>query len=457
MVIGSGLAGSLISNELAGRSHVVVLEIGPRGSVRFPSVHFLRKKLAEVSTFCFGEGGTTNLWHNGLIPLRPEDLTDAPFHQVLMDAAPFMDRAASALFFQGAAYSLEHTAAVHRLNRLGEKLGFGEARMDCLVYPKRFKPLSLDSRVEAHFEVSKLGFSVEEGRVTSVNFTQGDRATAVQADAVVVSAGTMGTPGVLQQLYASAGETTPPSASGFIDHPMGFVGKVRIKRDFSSAFRRLASFDGGTFTGQGVLRIRSKRLGLTCGVFFRPALTMENRLDLYKFKSLLGASAGRRRLRNALSPKLLHPDILAEVVAHLFGFNLPSRTYGILLVAEQRQRGHEVYANGDDLVVDWSVRDVELSEYQGVLSMLADTLAEISEELVLVDELTEDWLWSCAHHSGTTPMGTDGRGRVRGDLRLEGFRNVFVCDGSVIQEHSYANTGLTIAQLALQLAERIDA
>jgi choline dehydrogenase-like flavoprotein len=33
--------------------------------------------------------------------------------------------------------------------------------------------------------------------------------------------------------------------------------------------------------------------------------------------------------------------------------------------------------------------------------------------------------------------------------------NVYVCDGSVIQEHSYANTGLTIGQLALRLAERV--
>jgi hypothetical protein len=32
---------------------------------------------------------------------------------------------------------------------------------------------------------------------------------------------------------------------------------------------------------------------------------------------------------------------------------------------------------------------------------------------------------------------------------------VYVCDGSVIQEHSYANTGLTIGQLALRLSEEL--
>jgi choline dehydrogenase-like flavoprotein len=40
-------------------------------------------------------------------------------------------------------------------------------------------------------------------------------------------------------------------------------------------------------------------------------------------------------------------------------------------------------------------------------------------------------------------------------LRLKACDNVFVCDGSVIQEHSYANTGLTIGQLALRLSDTL--
>ena len=69
--------------------------------------------------------------------------------------------------------------------------------------------------------------------------------------------------------------------------------------------------------------------------------------------------------------------------------------------------------------------------------------------------ITEEWLWSAAHHSCTTPLGNSEKDLIDKDLKLKFCDNVYVCDGSVIQEHSYANTGLTIGQLALRLAKRV--
>jgi choline dehydrogenase-like flavoprotein len=67
----------------------------------------------------------------------------------------------------------------------------------------------------------------------------------------------------------------------------------------------------------------------------------------------------------------------------------------------------------------------------------------------------DDWLWPDAHHSGTIPMGELPGGLVDEDLKLNFFDNVFICDGSIIQEHSYANTGLTTGALALRVAEPV--
>ncbi|BBO67255.1 hypothetical protein DSCA_11850 [Desulfosarcina alkanivorans] len=82
-------------------------------------------------------------------------------------------------------------------------------------------------------------------------------------------------------------------------------------------------------------------------------------------------------------------------------------------------------------------------------------LKPIAEEIVIQMPITEDWLWSAAHHSGTISMGDPPEGLVDKNLKLHGCDNVSVCDGSVIQEHSYANTGLTIGSLAMRLAQRI--
>ena len=454
-MIGAGLAGSLVANESARFSEVTVLEIGPRNSTLFPPVRFTNKKLAEVNTFCFGAGGSTNLWHNGLVPIRPSDVSGITFRGVLSDLIRFTDPVAAALFFDQGLFSSEYARVLVEMNQIAESLGFGKDRFDCLIYPKRFKPLGLDSSVKAYYEVERIEFLAHEGRITSLQIHRGGQRHTLDADVIVVSAGTMGTSRVLDRLLAAAGQSSSELGTGFMDHPMGFVGKVRLKPEFSRAMRRLSCLDRGRYTAQGIMRIRSGCGSYMCGVFFRPALTMENRLGIHRFKSSLGASAGTRRLRNALSLNLFHPDIVAEIVAHLLHRRLPSRTYGLLLVAEQKQGRNRVYYEGGDLVVDWTVTEEELKGYRSVLAQLRECLEPVAEEIVLKDELTEEWLWSCAHHSGATPMGTGEGSLIDQDLRLRLFDNVYVCDGSVIQEHSYANTGLTIGQLAFRLVERI--
>ena len=101
------------------------------------------------------------------------------------------------------------------------------------------------------------------------------------------------------------------------------------------------------------------------------------------------------------------------------------------------------------------ISDKEISIYRSMLKKLGENLAELADEINIKTDITEDWLWSAAHHSCTTPMGTTDADLIDKDLKLKFCDNVFVCDGSVIQEHSYANTGLAIGQLACRLAKKI--
>ena len=66
-----------------------------------------------------------------------------------------------------------------------------------------------------------------------------------------------------------------------------------------------------------------------------------------------------------------------------------------------------------------------------------------------------EWLRSGAHHSGTISLGNDEPEQIDDNLKLNGCNNLYICDGSVIQEHSYANTGLTIGKLALRLSAHL--
>jgi len=455
VVIGSGLAGTLLCNELAKYSYVTLLEQGPKKSIQIPKLISINKKLAEVPTFCIGRGGTSNLWHNGLIPINLDDITSNLFHKVLSNAYPYMDQAASALFFKNGSYSGESKKIAEDMNALAQELAVFPHGIDCIIYPKRFTKLTPDPSVKGVYNIGQVDFIMEGNRVKAVTFTAGGRQDSVPADIVAISAGGLGTPGVLERLITRAGKSNERLGLGFIDHPVGFVGKVKFKKDMARVFKKLSAYDKGGFVVRSAVRLKSPCGRYTGCAYFRPAMTMANSLALYKYKSALGAGSGLSRLKKVFSTRLFHPDIQAEIFSHLFHVPIPGRTFNILFVGEQKRGKNRAFYKDETLHVDWSISPEELATYQGMLQDLQGMLSGLLDDMNIKTDITEDWLWSMAHHSGTVSMGDADEDLVDQDLKLRCCDNVYVCDGSVIQEHSYANTGLTIGQLALRLAHRI--
>jgi predicted NAD/FAD-dependent oxidoreductase len=105
IIIGSGLAGITIANELIKHCDVTVIEKGPSEGVVLPKKRFLSKNFGVGPTYCNPVGGTTNLWHNGLIDLVVDDVT-TPFSKVLLKSRKYIDAAANKLFFKGT-YTVE--------------------------------------------------------------------------------------------------------------------------------------------------------------------------------------------------------------------------------------------------------------------------------------------------------------------------------------------------------------
>ncbi len=455
VVIGGGLAGSLICNELVKHADVILLEVGSKNAIQYPHISFIKKKLAEVGTFCFGGGGTTNLWHNGLIPINKCDVTNKDFSEILAEAQLFSDEAASALFFNKETFSIVYEKLVSEVTDIAQSNRIFPDGIDCLIYPKKFKKLTVDSQVNDFYSVDKVSFVFDGSRIKTVTYTSASKEYSVDASIVIVAAGALGSPKIIRDIILASGHHFENVGGGFIDHPMGFVGKVRFKKDVAGFIRQLSMSDKGDYVSRSAIRLKSECGQYTCCAFLRPALTMDNRLSIYKYKSLLGASTGLARLRNVFSCKIFHPDIIAEVFSHLFGVNIPSLTYNILFIAEQKRGNNRVYYDGDDLMVDWSISPDELAIYRSLLKKLNGMLLNIAEQVNIETNITEDWLWSAAHHSCTTPLGSSPRDLIDKDLKLNFCDNAFVCDGSVIQEHSYANTGLTIGQLAFRLVRRV--
>lgn len=455
VVIGAGLAGTLICNALAKKCRVTLLDAGEKDIISVPPMSFLKKEFASVKTFCLGGGGTTNLWHNGLIPISIEDITTPVFKEVLEAISPYVDKAAANLYWLNHPYSLQYKKRLLETKIVAEKIGAFSDGVDCLLYPKKFGKLKPVDGVHAVYGVSRIDFCAMDKCITTVRYTVKGERLCADADVVILSAGCLGSPRMVEEILAAIGCSHERVGQGLADHPLGFVGKVRIKKRFSHQIRNLALSDHGTYECRSAIRVKSVCGNYTGCAFLRPAFTMENRLSIYQYKSLLGAAGGLDRLRHIFSLKLFHPDILAEIFSHLTGIGIPGRTYNVLFLFEQKRGRNHVGYNGSKLEVSWQITKDELHIYRSMVEKLHKMLVGIADEINLKTDITDDWLWSAAHHSGTISMGKKDDDLLDADLKLKKTNNVFVCDGSVIQEHSYANTGLTIASLAMRLAESV--
>jgi len=454
LVIGSGLAGTLIANNLLRKHDVTVLEAGRSNGYEYPHVRYLKKAFGHVPTFCYGEGGTTNLWHNGLMPLRPEDVEDFRFKEILREAAAFSDRAADSLFFPTPHFSTEYQSLIEKMSRLNEQIGLFAEGIDCLLYPRSYRGLRIAPGARTHFGVTDIDFSARGRSVERVHFTSGSARHSVDTDTVVISGGSLGTPVLVSRVLAALGHSNSTAGQGLMDHPMGFVGKVRVREDIARAFRELSSHDCGSY--ECCTAGRLKHQSHLAAIYVRPALTMDNSLALYKYKSILGASRGTKRIRAAISARLFHPDVLAEIYSHLLHTAIRSNIFSILVFFEQKRGPGFVTSQAQELSVSWDIQPHELDIYNNMLRRLHDLFAPVADELTIETPIDESWLWSGAHHSGTISLGDGDDDIVNSDLRIRRSDNVYVCDGSIIQEHSYANTGLTIGQLAYRLTAMIE-
>lgn len=71
--------------------------------------------------------------------------------------------------------------------------------------------------------------------------------------------------------------------------------------------------------------------------------------------------------------------------------------------------------------------------------------------------LTEADLGGVAHEVGTLRLAGDGSGVVDADLRFEAYANLYACDNSVFPASPAANPSLTLAALAIRLADHLAA
>ncbi len=459
VVVGAGLGGSIVADALAERYAVTVIELGG-------PVTAMQDKISDVAYPArldphvgAGPGGTTGLWHNGLIEIDEDVFAERwPFPKAELE--PWYEAAYPLL--SGATRAFVK-AAGEGARGLYRDAGLSVDRSPVMFVPvtrrNLWHALGVGKRVRlVTGEALRLVFDGAR-RIRHVVVRHEDGERNIEGDQFVLAAGGLGTPPLLQSI--ARGEQLPALRNAgryYEDHPMTSVGLLKLRAPLYRFWNIAAPGTGGTIRIPLVLRQEGVRVSFQ----LRPAAMFLRDKRRKRVRSVI------TRLRNnPFNPLnyfalLRHPDDILDILSFRFGIRVPTRHYALLMVAEEppspeRAVWGEQDPSGGPTRIKRSWRLSK--EYFATLQHAIERFIGGLGELLIDAQIFPGWettLETAAHHSGTARMSTSPEGGVcNPDGRVHGIDNLFVADGSLIPGSGIANTGLTIAALALRLADHL--
>jgi choline dehydrogenase-like flavoprotein len=148
---------------------------------------------------------------------------------------------------------------------------------------------------------------------------------------------------------------------------------------------------------------------------------------------------------------------LFDAINFKYGLSYSTSYVSGLVFAEQLpdENGRIRQLDNGKFRIKWSVSDKDCRSLEKFLGVFFENYSEQFESFKIFPGMSAR-LDSAGHHSGACRMAISAsEGVVDGDLRVFGTDNLFVVDGSALAYSGHANTGLTIAALALKCCDAV--
>jgi choline dehydrogenase-like flavoprotein len=477
-VVGGGLAGGIAAATLAAKGHSVTLvELGDAPAPLRPRDEvWTGVEVKAPFTRGSGIGGTSNFWHGGLTVLDRSDVEGIPgdrghpsapiaYHEL----REYYARALALVRDDKQRYSLDAIEAppAAPLEGFGD---FGGAfRPKALLYPDRpFSTLPLIERARQLHGLQVVP-NVEVMRVVSsgnrrisyaegLDVKSGARRT-FPADVFVLSAGGLGSPKILlQSAERCPGLGQLPAGRFIIDHPTGFVFKAKLRRRMD--MRPLFGISHAGYKLRYGFALHESRLDLADFrnhiLYLRPAISMKDPSSYDFLKRRLVSYRGKTLGALDFLYLLRHADLLFDAVNFKYGLSHSTRYVSGLVFAEQFPGDARLsLPDAGRFAIKWNFSAADRRSLESFIATFAQTYSQLFEAFHAYPNLAAR-LDSAGHHSGGCRMArAPADGVVDANLRVFGTENLFVADGSVLAYAGHANTGLTIAALALKCCDAV--
>jgi choline dehydrogenase-like flavoprotein len=512
-IVGAGVAGVTLAQELIGSPARVLLLEG--GGLTFTKS--LRSLPTVLSRHLRGEqglargknvgqyyyplrftraralGGSSRAWASHGLQAAPLDAVDFIERDGLPDHGWPFDREALDPFYERAQRTcnlgpFEYDVSPWEARGLGRRLPLDE---DCVrstmfqfgldsAFDRYETPLAGADNVQLMLRATVTGIAVDRsGRVDHVQCaTLSGNRFKVEADTFVLAAGAIENARLLlvsnDVQRAGIGNEHDLVGRYFMEHPDTEVGVLIPAPALDiDAFRLYGGQQvGPQLNANAMLRLSDdvlKKEGLLNSVVrLRP--THRSTLD--------PAIGSARTLRRSLHHGVPTTGLATHAVRAVRGVRPLARhgaarrsavpdAFGLDIMAEQmpnpesrvRLDGRRDRLGVPSTVLDWRLGDHDWYSIRRTMEILGECVrdAGVGEIIQPVDRRSPPpAVYGNWHHLGTTRMHLDPtRGVVDENCRVHGTANLYVSGGSVLPTGGYANPTLTIAALALRLADHL--
>lgn len=488
VIIGSGMGGGTLAVLLARAGyHPVLIEAGDEQERAIADESSAGRPFGLAKNRAIEIGGGTNLWHGVTAPLDKEDFeTDYPDRHpgwpIAREALLPYWTAAAAFLGLREPKRLELADWPSELQGHASDLGVDFTRVAPKLFrvlrkPTRLKPLLLDLECKRQLTLlrgcraRRLEWSQDGTHAVAVIVNLNGELHRVPAAQIIIAAGALESPVIL--LNSPGGEAggrynLAGHAGRYLgDHPMAFVGKVRVWPPRRAPLYSDMSDGMGNLVRIGLRPVDVPTFG-NSNLYLRPSFG-ERRNDVED--RILLSMVALRRLRSIriedLATILAHPRVAYRAVANRFALPVRYRHADLFFVTEQGsaaasrvqlsvQPASDGLRDGKYL---WQVPESDLQRLEVMFKEVVTRSLQTADLTVTVPPSIEHWrnhFTSAAHHLGTMRMSSTAEGGVvTPDLRLHAAENVWVCDGSVFPSVGNANPSLTICALAHRLFDHL--
>ncbi|WP_229463769.1 GMC oxidoreductase [Massilia sp. 9I] len=417
-------------------------------------------------------GGGTAFWHGVCAPLDAIDFLPRSFvpHSGWPIRREQLDRYyALARTFLGADAPADPPASPAM--RFGSSSAFLQKDYQYRTPPFRGKTLlrqwCAQGRARCVYNCVALCMHEQNGRARLLSVASAGKRFSISAEFFIIAAGALETPRLLLNSLPSSSrlQTAMPWWLGrnLIDHPVGYLSQARYKRKLARS-----SAPAGVLHGMQLDMEVQMELGLpNHTAFLRPGFSrrpVPNRAIM----AFLGIRGPRDLALSHLASLVRHPYILWRIASQKL--RLPARRpYGDLFFMTEQLPNPDSRVSLSDTrsdqsgfplaQVDWRLGEQDLALFERFHQLAVNAMRAYPDvETIRVDAQS---IWTAsvcsgAHHLGTARMAAvEADGVVDPDLRLFGFDNVWIGDGSVFPTAGSANPSLTICALSHRLGTHL--